>query len=262
MGVPSQPARQRQLLLETSTTWSPGRYTLLHFGSLPGDPQVSSIAHWLRSPVAPAVAHAVLYHCIGQADDSRFWDVRPLRSRAQHTYLSSMRGTRAVTRPLFVAIAAVLTLATIAVGPAFGDATTQTTVVRTPVSEIVTGLICVDDPVFLTGYLQTTFHITDNATGGLTIVQTSSAQDVHGTGLTTGQEYRTVGPPYNNTISYSSSGSSVATSTNEAEGSIIGQGQPDPGPVFRIRITEHTTVNANGDVTAQISQYSEEVSNR
>src|SRR5215469_12420582 len=27
MGVPSQPARQRQLLLETSTTRSPGRYT-------------------------------------------------------------------------------------------------------------------------------------------------------------------------------------------------------------------------------------------
>jgi hypothetical protein len=31
-------------LLETSTTRSPGRYTLLHIRPFPADPQVSSIA--------------------------------------------------------------------------------------------------------------------------------------------------------------------------------------------------------------------------
>ena len=49
MGVPSQSAFQRQPLLETSTTRSPGRYTpfLMPF---PADPQVSSIARRRRIP--------------------------------------------------------------------------------------------------------------------------------------------------------------------------------------------------------------------
>jgi hypothetical protein len=140
-------------------------------------------------------------------------------------------------------------------GVASAAATPQTTVIRTPVSDTVS-LICVDEPVFVTGYLQTTVHITQNASGGFTVVQTSSAQDFHGTGQTTGQEYRIVGPPFNNTISHSTSGSPATTFTNEVEASIIGQGQPNPGPVFHIRITEHVTVNANGDVTAEVSQFS------
>jgi hypothetical protein len=41
---PPGPAFQRRPLLETSTTRSPGRYTLLHVPPFPADPQVSSIA--------------------------------------------------------------------------------------------------------------------------------------------------------------------------------------------------------------------------
>jgi transposase InsO family protein len=42
--VPSRPAFPRRPLLETSTTRSPGRYTLFHIRPFPADPQVSSIA--------------------------------------------------------------------------------------------------------------------------------------------------------------------------------------------------------------------------
>jgi hypothetical protein len=157
-----------------------------------------------------------------------------------------------------IASAAVATACILGIsGPALADATTQTTVIRTPVSDTVS-LICLDEPVLVTGYLRTTFHITQDASGGLTTVQTSTAQDLHGTGLTTGQQYRIVGPPFNNTISHSSGGSDVTTFTNEVVANVIGQGQPGPGPVARVRITEHVTVNANGDVTAEVSQFSQE----
>jgi hypothetical protein len=142
-------------------------------------------------------------------------------------------------------------------GAAFAAVTTQTTVIRIPVSDTVS-VICIDEPVLVTGYLQTTVNITQDASGGLTTVQTSTSQNLHGTGLTTGQEYRLVGAPFNNTISHSSSDSGVITFTNEAEANVIGQGQPASGPVARVRITEHVTVDANGNVTAVVSQGSQE----
>jgi Phage integrase, N-terminal SAM-like domain len=44
MGVPSQPAQQRQPCLRPLRLDHPGRYTLLRHQPFPADPQVSSIA--------------------------------------------------------------------------------------------------------------------------------------------------------------------------------------------------------------------------
>ncbi len=140
-------------------------------------------------------------------------------------------------------------------GPALAAATTETTTVtRTPVSEIAEP-DCVAEPVLLTGYLQTTIHMTEGASGG-TAVLTSAYQDFHGTGQVTGQEYRVVGTPFNNTIFHFSGDQTSVTNVTTAN--VIGQGQPSPGPVFRIHFTERVIENADGTETVLVEQFRSE----
>jgi hypothetical protein len=85
----------------------------------------------------------------------------------------------------------------------------------------------------------------------VTFVEASTYKAFQGTGQVTGQEYRIVGSPFGNTI-VRSSGPFPVTQTYVTTANVIGQGQPDPGPAFQIHIREHFTVNADGDVTAEV----------
>lgn len=136
-------------------------------------------------------------------------------------------------------------------------AETETVVTRTPIAETTTGLVCVEEPVFLEGEIQTTFHLTENSAGHVTFVQASTYKGLKGTGVLTGQKYRIVGTPFGNTI-INSNGPFPLEQTRVTTANVIGQGQPNPGPVFRILILEHFTVNANGEVTAEVVEFREE----
>ena len=91
----------------------------------------------------------------------------------------------------------------------------------------------------------------------MTFVEASTYKGLQGTGQVTGQEYRIVGSPFGNTILHSGEPFPV-TQTHVTTANVIGQGQPNPGPEFQIHIVEHFTVNANGDVTAEVVEFREQ----
>ena len=160
---------------------------------------------------------------------------------------------RNISRPVVgAALASAWVIAT--AGPSLAAA--ETVVVRTPVSEIAS-LVCVDEPVLLSGEFQTTFHITENAAGHVTFVEVSTYKALEGAGQVTGQTYRVVGSPFGNTI-INSNGPFPLETTRATTANIVGQGQPNPGLVFHIHILEHFTVNANGEVTAEVVEFREE----
>jgi hypothetical protein len=77
MGVPSQPAFQRQPLLETSTTRSPGRYTPFRV-PFPADPQVSSIARAAKASTAEEFDRILSTAAAEEAPDDFDWLFRGL----------------------------------------------------------------------------------------------------------------------------------------------------------------------------------------
>jgi hypothetical protein len=135
-------------------------------------------------------------------------------------------------------------------------AATETVVTRTPVSEVAS-LVCVSEPVLLTGVIQTTFHATQDAGGGVTFTQTSAYVDVVGIGQMTGQNYRVVGQPFGNLV-FLSGETFPITEARVTTALIIGQGPANPGPAFSIQILEKFTINANGTVTAEVVQIRQE----
>jgi hypothetical protein len=136
--------------------------------------------------------------------------------------------------------------------PGRAAATTETVVTRTPVEEVVS-LVCVDEPVLVSGYTQTTTHLTTDGNGGTVFVQASTFAALRGTGQVSGQTYQSVGQPFGAVLR--SGGPFPVVETRATTANIIRVGQPDPGLAFRVHILEHVTVDANGTVTAEVVDF-------
>lgn len=103
-----------------------------------------------------------------------------------------------------------------------------------------------DEIVAISGVVHLVFSVTTDSNGGLHINTHSNNQGVSGIGLMTGDKYQATG-----SSGFSSNTTNGAGEFNFVDNfGLIGQG---PGNNFVIQETAHMTINANGDVTANIS---------
>ena len=158
-----------------------------------------------------------------------------------------------------VAIAAVVAVVLLAMAlvlpgllrtaPAQAEATTVTTQQKIEVGVLVF-VPCANggagEDVALSGNLHVLFHFTEDGSGGLHIQVHENPGGISGTGLVSGDKYRAVGeirdafnvkPPF------------LAEFSSVGNFRIIGEG---PGNNFLVHETLHVTVNANGEVTAEV----------
>jgi hypothetical protein len=104
--------------------------------------------------------------------------------------------------------------------------------------------------VVLEGDLHLLLTITENA-NHLSIKTHAQPQGISGTGLTTGDKYQGTGV----TQDHFTTGLGAQTFTFVNNFRIIGQG---PGNNFLVHQTFHVTINANGEVTATVDNFSAE----
>ncbi len=107
---------------------------------------------------------------------------------------------------------------------------------------------CIGDTVVLSGYLHHVASIRTDENGGIHVQEHWSPRHVRGEGVTTGIKYKGVGAtnyafngrePYPYTETYVNSFRLIA---------------PGPGNDFHTHVVTHTTVNADGEVTAEIDE--------
>jgi hypothetical protein len=104
------------------------------------------------------------------------------------------------------------------------------------------------EEVLLSGTLHDLFSITANSAGGFRVKQLDNPQGISGTGLTTGDKYQATGMT---TSIFTVKTGSTDTYVNRFL--IRGQGTDND---FLVRETFHVTVNANGELTAYVDNFS------
>lgn len=139
-------------------------------------------------------------------------------------------------------------------GPAPAHAAETTTrILRAPLGLSVV-LPCanggVGEVVDFAGTISELYHVTVDETGGFHVHLVETQSSVRGTGETTGDRY--VSTRVNLFVYNQGSGSLPITSTQQLVFRIIG---PGPGNDATLRITNHTTVNADGSVTVAFDTY-------
>lgn len=105
--------------------------------------------------------------------------------------------------------------------------------------------------VFLSGDLHALFHFTDDGAGGFHVMSEFNPQGVSGTGLTSGDNYQGTGV----TRFDFNAGAIPFNETFVNNFRIIGEGT---GNNLLIHATFHITVNANGEVTAIVDNFTAE----
>ncbi|HZM25136.1 MAG TPA: hypothetical protein VFC02_25525 [Anaerolineales bacterium] len=155
-----------------------------------------------------------------------------------------------ISRFVLLAVALVL-IASLSVAQASAKATTVTDNVRIP-TDIFVFVPCAaggaGEFVQLSGTLHVLFVTTLDSRGGFHSKFHFQPQGVSGTGLTTGAKYQATGVTqgtFNGRVGFEQ------TFVNNFR--IIGQG---PGNNFMIHENFHITVNANGEVTAFVDNFS------
>jgi len=150
-------------------------------------------------------------------------------------------------------VASALLAMTIGAQPALASANSSTTNVKFPIQVALT-VPCANggagETVFLSGRLNSLFHITVDNTGGLHVKSHNNPQAVRGVGLTTGAKYRGTGVTQQR-INFGATGLPFTT-TFVNNFRIIGQG---PGNNFLVHEIFHITVNANGTVKAVVDNF-------
>ena len=155
-----------------------------------------------------------------------------------------------ISKFLFLAVALVL-IASLGVAQASAKATTFTDNVKIP-TEIFVFVPCAaggaGEFVTLSGSLHILFVTTIDSKGGFHSKFHFQPQGITGTGLTTGAKYQATGVTQG-----SFNGKVGFTQTFVNNFRIIGKG---PGNNFMIHENFHITVNANGEVTAFVDNFS------
>jgi hypothetical protein len=105
--------------------------------------------------------------------------------------------------------------------------------------------------VDLAGSLHILTHVTLNAAGGYVFRTHSQPQGVSGSGATTGTKYQGTGVTQETTHAAAAGLPYTHTAINNFR--IIGRG---PDNNYLVHVNTHVTVNANGDVTAEVSHAS------
>ena len=127
---------------------------------------------------------------------------------------------------------------------AAASTTTQSTIIP-----IAFEIVACEEPVLLSGNLHEVTHITIDSAGNTHVHMLTNAQGVTGVGLVSGTQYRGTGATEStindNTLPFET------TRVNNFR--IIGQGPVDN---LLVHATIHTTINANGEVTAEVVQES------
>jgi hypothetical protein len=106
------------------------------------------------------------------------------------------------------------------------------------------------ETVALSGELHELFHVTISLGGNVVVKTFDNPQGVTGVGLTTGAQYQATGVTQE---IFSLRVGATDTFVNEFH--VIGQG---PDNNFVVREVLHLTINANGELTAQIDNFSVE----
>jgi hypothetical protein len=132
-------------------------------------------------------------------------------------------------------------------------ADTTTTNIKQPLDE-TTFVPCADggagEDVHFTGTSHMVFHVTDDAGGKFHMTGHFNTQAVKGTGLTTGDTYQGI----DSINGVQNNGMVGGTFTQVENFLLIG---PGPGNNFMIQRQTHITVNANGEVTAEVDNLKE-----
>jgi len=143
-------------------------------------------------------------------------------------------------------ITLLLTAAVVCLIPASAEVTTNEIV---PYSQEIY-LPCIGETVSLSGSSHIVSTVTIDATGGIHLQSHAQLVGVSGTGLTSGDTYRAAGTEQN---SENTNAPLPFTSSYVATFRLIGRG---PGADFWLHQTIHLTINADGTVTADISNTS------
>jgi hypothetical protein len=104
------------------------------------------------------------------------------------------------------------------------------------------------EDVHITGTLHDMYHFTMDDTGGYHLVLLTQPMGVKGVGLTSGDVYQGTG---GNIEQFEGNIEELSTFVNNFR--IIG---PGPGNNFTVHETYHFTINANGEVTAEVANLS------
>jgi hypothetical protein len=138
---------------------------------------------------------------------------------------------------------------------AFGQATTTTTNENIPFTSIIFNQ-CNGDTVTFSGTLHIVNTLTTDADGGTHLKTHTNYQDVTGTGLPSGINYR-VGTVLNEVVNDNDGPQSNATVISTVK--LIA-----PGPALNsfLRIVTHITINANGETTSEVQEVSVECRGR
>ncbi|MDZ5445856.1 hypothetical protein U2F26_24515 [Micromonospora sp. 4G57] len=139
--------------------------------------------------------------------------------------------------------------------PAYAAETT-TRILRAPLDLSVV-LPCANgglgEVVDFDGTISEVYHVTVDETGGFHVHIVETQSNVHGIGATTGDRYAST--RVNLFVYDQGFGSLPITSTQQLVFRIVG---PGPGNDASIRITNHTTVNADGTITVAFDTYTAE----
>ena len=129
-------------------------------------------------------------------------------------------------------------------GSALAQATTTTTTEKVP--RTIEGVNpCTGEPLLIEGVSHVVIHETTDASGGRTQIYfgafTGSARD-----LESGTTYRAVNVQLDNQAHFSADGATESTDVITIHFIALGKSQES----FYSQITHHSTINANGEVTA------------
>lgn len=153
----------------------------------------------------------------------------------------------------FATLLAITAIALAGAAGAGAQATTVTTNEQVPIT-VFAFVPCANDGagelVVLTGTLHVLTHVTIDDQGGLHVKQHFQPQGLSGVGLTTGDTYRGTGVTQ---TEFNATAATEQTSINNFR--IIGQGRDNN---FLVHSTFHVTVNANGEVTTVVDNFSAE----
>lgn len=144
----------------------------------------------------------------------------------------------------------VLILVALTALPAMANGTTVTTNEKTPI-DLFVWVSCAEEWVHLSGNLHVVYHATFDNSGGLHIEEHFNPQRVRGHGMSTGLKYQGTGVTRYHTNLRPDGYPYEHTYVNNFR--IIGQG---PGNNYLVHETFHITINANGEVTAYVDNFS------
>jgi hypothetical protein len=154
-----------------------------------------------------------------------------------------------------VAVAISVVGSPVLAGSAMAQAIEDTVVAREPLSDTV-ALICIPEPSRIEGTIQTVFHVTEDAAGGLHFSTKSVYQGVSAVGLETGAHYQIVGSAFGQQT-FNGRGDFPTTFTYVVPAHVIGAGGKEVGG-FDFFFLAHLTLNANGELTADVEQLREQ----